>query len=327
MSGSATSWPSGPGACGGTASAGASLGSDCGTSTAGRGDWPLACSGWRARRSVVAAVDPAVLAAVNAWAVERGHVVTTCAPRLGRRRPAATPIPDGRTGALARLADGRLTVGVWDPMGWLAVRSLVASHALPSEIRRWIGQQAAAGVCYLPGLGPRLRKWAAGASANLAETMNLFAGPPALDLDFARTTRPGSRLAGWAFNRQGPLIAVIAASDLPDPESGIRPCRPPPAGPLPSAPRRRRRWRGSPRRSQNPTAIIPARPGSGFHRRRRGRGGDRCWRSSTSGEKPAVPRRGAGAGSGSAASSLSPPGNRPAIPGGTVLRYRIGDTP
>ena len=116
------------------------------------GDWPLACSGWRARRSVVAAVDPAVLAAVNAWAVERGHVVTTLRPAwadaVQRRRRSLT----ARTGALARLADGRLTVGVWDPMGWLAVRSLVASHALPeSEIRRWIGQQAAAGVCYCLG--------------------------------------------------------------------------------------------------------------------------------------------------------------------------------
>ncbi|HNP05612.1 MAG TPA: hypothetical protein PKH67_11875 [Rhodocyclaceae bacterium] len=148
--------------------------------------------------------------------------------------------------------------------------------------------------------------------------MNLFAGPPALDLDFARTTRPGSRLAGWALAVGVTLIAVIAASDLPDPESEFAHAAPPPPPTLA-------------RESQaiaESDSVIPARPRPDFTVVGVVEGGDRLLAIIDQRGETAVLAAGQALAAGGRVESVTAGEVAIRLPkGGTVLRYRIGDTP
>lgn len=158
--------------------------------------------------------------------------------------------------------------------------------------------------------------------------MNLFAGPPALDLDFARTTRPGSRLAGWALAVGVTLIAVIAASDLPDPESEFAHAAPPPRRSLPSAPPPPPTLAGESQAIAESDSVIPARPRPDFTVVGVVEGGDRLLAIIDQRGETAVLAAGQALAAGGRVESVTAGEVAIRLPkGGTVLRYRIGDTP
>lgn len=136
--------------------------------------WPLALPEKAERTSIVAALDPAIHQAVLAWTARQGHRMTAMRPSWSMALAEWRSRLQAPVGAFVRLADKRLTGGIWDRSGWRAVRSLGAAVTVPDqEILRWLGLHADEGRCYCLGWQPE-----ASLSAPMSWQFELLRGNP-----------------------------------------------------------------------------------------------------------------------------------------------------